>query len=111
MAYLRARRRARQPTHRFLTLLNVKGPKKKLLYLFIYLFFDVGKLTCCQVVERACSERLLRYLFSVRAGVQTRDQVQDVAEGHRVQVLDEGREKVVDVAAAVLQLGQQGDSW
>lgn len=48
-----------------------------------------------------------RYLLRVSAGVQARHQVEHVAQGHRVQVLDERGEEVVDVAAAVLQLERQ----
>lgn len=44
------------------------------------------------------------YLLGVRVGVQARHQVEDVAERHRVQVLDERREEVVYVATAVFQL-------
>jgi hypothetical protein len=44
------------------------------------------------------------YLFGVCAGVQARHQVEDVAQRHRVQVLDERGEQVVDVTATVLQL-------
>lgn len=39
--------------------------------------------------------------------MQARHQVEDVAKRHRVQVLDERGEEVVDVAAAVLQLKEQ----
>lgn len=41
------------------------------------------------------------------AGVQARHQVEDVAERHWVQVFNERREKVVDVAATVFQLKTQ----
>lgn len=44
------------------------------------------------------------YLLGVCAGVQAGHQVEDVAERHRIQVFDERREKIVDVAAAVFQL-------
>lgn len=44
------------------------------------------------------------HLLGVRVRVQARHQVEDVAERHRVQVLDERREEVVYVATAVFQL-------
>lgn len=56
-------------------------------------------------VARVAVRRL--YLLSVRVGVQARHQVKDVAERNGVQVLDERREEVVDVAAAVFQLEQR----
>lgn len=51
------------------------------------------------------------HLLRVRVRVQTRHQVEDVAERHRVQVLDERWEEVVYVAAAVFQLetGRNGN--
>lgn len=44
------------------------------------------------------------HLLGVGAGVEAGHQVEDVAERHRVQVFNERREKVVDVAATVFQL-------
>lgn len=51
--------------------------------------------------------RLCFYLLCVSTGVEAWHQVENVSERHWIQVFDERREKVVDVAATVFELNRK----